>query len=188
MGITGRIFCYLGLILLIGCGGPSRFVHPATNLDLVKRVAILPFDNLSNEKNAGEIVQDIFTTELLAEGVFRVVEHGEVARVMREKGISPNKGLSAPEARVMGSSLNVQGVILGTVDVYEMARGGGGSLSYPLVAFSARLIEVEKGEVIWQASHSGSGLTLFYRFFGMGGKEISTVTREVADALLKTLK
>lgn len=184
----GRGLWYLGLILLIGCGGPSRYLHSSANLELVKRVAILPFDNLSNEKSAGEIVQDVFTTELLARGIFRVVEHGEVARMMREKGISPNKGLSAPEARLLGSSLNVQAVILGSVEVYEMARGGGGSLSYPLVAFSARMIEVEKGEVIWQAAHSGSGLTFTYRLFGMGGKEISTVTREIAEALLKTLE
>lgn len=178
---------FILFFLLANCRGPILYVHPSANFSLVKRVAILSFDNLTDERTAGEIVHDIFVTQLLSKGLFGVVEQGEVMRVIREKGLNPSKGLSANEARVLGRALNVQGIILGTVEVYEPSKRGG-NLSYPVVAFSVRMVEVEKGEVIWKAGHSRDGLTLLYRLFGLSSKEISTVTQELADALLATIE
>ncbi|MBI2876983.1 MAG: hypothetical protein HYY20_08890 [Candidatus Tectomicrobia bacterium] len=175
------------LFFLASCSGPTLYVHPSANFSLVKRVAVLPFDNLTDERTAGEIVHDIFVTQLLARGLFGVVEQGEVMRVIREKGLNPSKGLSATEAKTLGRALNIQGIILGTVEVYEPSKRGG-NISYPVVAFSVRMVEVEKGEVIWKTGYSKDGLTLPYRLFGLNSKEIPTLTQEVANALLKTIE
>jgi len=187
MAMKFLIFFFFLISFLAGCGSPTLYIHPSANLGLIRRVAVIPFKNLTNDRTAGQKVYDIFVTELLSMRLFDVIEYGEVARVMREKGIDPARGFSSDEIKLMGRSLDVQGIILGTVDVYKTMQAGG-MLSYPVVHFSVRLIEVQSGMVVWSAAHAGDGLTISYRLFGLGGKGESEVVKEVSREILRTLK
>jgi len=108
----------LTILLGLNCAGSNSttFVHPEYSFQYLERVAVVPFDNLSNDKGAGERVSRIFVTELLAKQVFDVVEPGEVSRVLMEKSLVRTSELTQEQIISVGTDLGVQGIILGTVN------------------------------------------------------------------------
>ena len=65
---------FLALLALAACGGPRRYVHPGLDPATMKRVAVLPFENLSTDRVVGEKALRLLVLELLASGVYEVVE------------------------------------------------------------------------------------------------------------------
>ena len=63
------------------------FLHENADLSTVRRVAVLPFENLTTDRFASERVRQIFVVELLSQGAFDVVETGEVNRVLRAQNV-----------------------------------------------------------------------------------------------------
>ena len=60
-----------------GCSGapePSTFTNPRFNFGFVERVAVLPFENLSTDRQAGARATRLMITELLASGAVDVVD------------------------------------------------------------------------------------------------------------------
>ena len=57
------------MLAFLACAHPPRiYIRPQTDLSEIKRIAVLPFDNLSGEQDAGEKITEIFTVELLRMG------------------------------------------------------------------------------------------------------------------------
>jgi TolB-like protein len=185
--IRKSIISFSLTIILTACGGPTRYINPAANFALIKKVAVIPFDNLTSDRTAGEKVTDIFVTELLAHKLFSVIEYGEVTKALKEKGLEGLKGLSSEQAKVLGRTLGVDGFILGTVNIYGVSRAGS-SLEYPKVTFSVRMLEAPSGILLWKATGRGDGLTWTYRLFGLGGKDVSVVTKEVSRQIIATMR
>ena len=74
-----RVVTMVGLlsaVLLSGCGGTgsTKFLHPEFDFGYVERVAVIPFDNLSNDQGAGARATRYFLSELLATEAFEVVD------------------------------------------------------------------------------------------------------------------
>lgn len=180
------IWIFLTVLILAGCAkGPVVYYHPDANLAYIKKVAVLPFVNVSNNKNAHELVRDVFVTELLSSGLFEVVNYGETLRALKEREISDVKGLSTEEAKRVGKRLDVQGIIIGTVNEYGMT---GRNLPYPEVSISISMIEVPSGVFVWKASHTAKGLTILYRVFGVGGKSNIEVAKKAVRSVVDSLK
>ncbi len=149
--------------LLAGCatlkGVPDSYFHPQADLAAIKKVAILPFENLTNDRFAGEKAANCFLVQVLEVGVFQVVEPGEVERVLNE--LLPGRRreetgkFDVGTIKKLGEELNVQAVILGAVNQYELAKSKAGS--YPQVGLTVRLVDVETGTIIWMVSHSLKG-------------------------------
>ena len=68
------------------------YVHPSADLTYIKTVAVVPFENLTQERGAGEKVVNVVAAEVLRRGVFDVVEFGEVTKVLREEGFNEEEG------------------------------------------------------------------------------------------------
>ena len=86
-GFNQRVlFLFLALFLNLYCTGPRMYVQPDADFSYIKKVAVLPFTNFTNDKFAGDKVRDVVTTEILIRGFFYVIERGEVSRVLREEG------------------------------------------------------------------------------------------------------
>jgi len=72
------------------------------------------------------------------------------------------------------------------VDTYEEKRDR--NYSYPVVALTLRLIDGASGQIIWQASGTETGYSTTERLFGITPKDLSQVSFQLVDRLLRTLK
>ena len=178
----------LAAMLAISCAGggmqPTRFTHPQIDFSFVERVAVLPFENLSNDQQAGFRATRLLITELLASGAVDVVEPGEVqAALSRFAGLTPRP--STEQLLSIGQALEVQAIIAGTVAQSEVVRSGGTGI--PVVTLDAQMVESETGAIIWAATHTEKGSGFAARVLGTGGEPISQTTRRCVQKLLDTL-
>ena len=179
-----------GLLFLLGCGGVKYYVKEGAEISYVERVAVLPFQNNTSEKHAAERMRDLVSTEILAMGLFDVVDKGVVDAALKEEGIALGKkgsvDLDKNTARRLGKVLGVQAFVVGSVDQYEESRRG--SFSYPVVSLTLRLIDAQTGTILWQASGGASGYSAWKRLMGLSPKDMTEVSMELVEKLLSTLK
>ncbi len=178
------------LVFLFGCGATSRvFVHPNTDMGYIKRVAVIPFENLTNEKYVGEKVSQVFLSEMLIAKDFDIVEPGEVSKALQVAQVNGNGNGSAifgPEGATnldliklqkITGQLNCQALVIGSVTSYEMVRVG--SEQYPQISLNVRLVDGKTGTIIWMSSFTkrgGPGVP----FIGFGEKyTLSELTQDV---------
>lgn len=171
---------------LSGChGGPPAYLHPTADLSFIKKVAVMPFNNLTGDQWAGHKVREVLIAELLLTGVFDVVEPGEVNRVLVKEKIENVSSLTADQIKRIGRGLGTQALILGTVEEYGESRSG--TLSAPLVTIALRMVDVQSGAIIWSVHHSKGGVGLMMRLFGIGSGTISEVTIGVVREAIDTM-
>ena len=177
----------LALFYLIGCGGSSVFIDPTFDFGYVERVAIVPFDNLSQQTQVlGKQATLAFTTELLSRKAFGIVEPGETAKVMADLNLTrPGGAPDMAQIQEMGKRLKVQGLIFGSVSQTSMVRSG--LTNNPVITLDVRLVETESGATVWAASRSAGRPGFFSTLFGVGGKADSEVLRQCIDEVLGTL-
>lgn len=183
------IFILAGFTLLFsGCGtkqSSETFLREDIDLDLVTRVAVLPFENYTKEQYIDERVRDVSITQVLALGIADVVDKGIVDSVMREEVIEPGKPIDLVNLKRLGQRLNVQAFLLGSVDEANEIRKG--SLTFPELALTMRLVDASGSIVLWQASGRRSGETLMGRIFGIAPKDQFYVTLKLTKKLLSSI-
>ena len=128
----------------------------------IERVAVVDFDFDRPEKgradrgriirpaNAGPILADIFAQHLLGSGLYQVVERGKIDQILSENDIDPAGIFAASNLDKLRKILNVDGLIVGAVLEYgdwRTAINWGGTSS-----FTARLVDIDTGLVIWATS------------------------------------
>lgn len=179
------------LVLLAGCGGGMKattYLNPEFDFSYVERVAVLPFENLSNDRQAGYRATSLMITELLASGAVDVVEPGEVrAALAKLPGAQRGRATvpSAEETISLGQDLGVQALIVGTVAQAETLRSG--SVSIPVITLDVHMVETETGSAVWAATHTEKGGGVSARVLGTGGEAISETTRRAVHQLVKAL-
>ncbi|PLX50881.1 MAG: hypothetical protein C0613_02285 [Desulfobulbaceae bacterium] len=185
-----RIVVLLLLLAMVtgGCarrGGLESFSRENIDIGFVRTIAVLPLQNNSNDEYAPERVRNITMTQVLGRGIFDVVDKGVVDSLLHEEAIDPGKPLDRQALRRLGQRLNVQAVMLGTIDLADEGRKG--SVVYPLLSVTMRLLEVESGLVIWQASASASGDSIWRRLFGLAAVGRFELTLGLVDKMLATI-
>lgn len=181
------ILLLVGALALAGCASgmaPTRFTHPRFDFGFVERVAVVPFENLANDRAAGPRVTRLVITELLASGAVDVVEPGEVQAALDRIGAR----ITAPSTEQvvsLGQTLGVQAVIVGTVTQSEVFRSG--AVDMPVVGLDVHMLETETGAAVWAATHTERASGLGPRLLGTGGEPISETTRRCVRRLLATL-
>ena len=155
------------LVLIVsGCGHTLErdYVGSESIIEEIKSVAVMPFENLTKFPDAGEIVAELFTTELYQSTPFKILDRNQAKRVMREKKIAPPQVIDRRFAQKIGRVLAVDGVFIGSVSEYwyrlekKKRRQAG---EEPAVGVNARLVDVASGEVVWASSHSRSSYDVF---------------------------
>lgn len=172
---------------LIGCGGmsPTVFLHPEFNFSYVERVAVIPFENLTNDQGAGYRATRLFISELLAKEAFEVVEPGEVKRVIEKYGTVRTADLTKDQIINIGKELKVQALFLGSINESTLQRTG--SSTNPVVTIITRLVETETGATIWSATNTQTGKSFWRSVFGGRDKSMSEVTRKCIHKVIGTL-
>lgn len=180
--------CLLSALFMLSCATavpPTTFANPRFDFAFVERVAVLPFENLSSDRQAGFRVSRLMLTELLATGAVDVVEPGEVVAALESVGVTRSRTPSADEVIALGQALEVQAVVIGTVAQSEVLRLGGAGR--PVVTLDATMLETETGAIVWSATHTEKGSAVGARVLGTGGEPISETTRRCLEVLVDSL-
>lgn len=129
------------------------------------RLAVLEFKNKADNQwwyhGGAEAAQDVFVTELVKSGKFRVVEREQLEALMREKNLTLSGDVDPSTAVRVGKLLGVNYILTGAVTEYgttdKGAHGSGigrlpgfsaGKRSF-VAALNARLIDTSTGEIVW---------------------------------------
>ncbi len=123
----------------------TRFTNPRFDFGYVERVAVVPFENLSNDPTAAPRVTRLVITELLASGAVDVVEPGEVQAALDRMGTRITTP-STEQVVSLGQSLGVQAVVVGSVTQSEVLRSG--AVQIPVVALDVHMLETETGTAV----------------------------------------
>ncbi len=176
------------IVNIPGCVGNNMesFVRPDTDLSFVKRVAVMPMQNNSKDAFVAERVRDMVITQLLANGVFDVVDKGLVDSALRDQAVNLSKGaMDAGVMKRLGQLLHVQAFMLGTIDNAERVQRG--AVSFPQLVITLRLVDVNNGIIFWQASGHNSGDSLAKRLFGLSSDDSFNVSFKLLRRLLATI-
>jgi hypothetical protein len=177
--------CVFSLLFFSACGGPVSYIHPTADLTYIETVAIVPFENLTQQKGAEGKVMNVVATEVLRRRVFDIVEFGEVTKVLREEGFKGDGSISKSVAERAAQRLNIQAFIVGSVEEYGVS--GTGQTSYPEVSVSLKMIDAKSYKILWEATHSVKGTTVLDRLFGISKKSSSDLAKELVAEMFDTL-
>ena len=173
------------LILLAGCATDDVYFEENMDFGSLQSVAVVPFQNLTGQEEAAERVRDTFMGMLLATEAVYVVPTGEVARGISRIGRIPAEGLSTEQIKRLANILDAQAVITGVLREYGSVRSGTATAN--MISLSLQMIEANDGLVVWSASSTKGGISVWDRLFGGGGEPMSTVTKKAIDDLLDKL-
>jgi hypothetical protein len=122
---------------------------------------------------------------LLATGAIYVLPPGEVARGLGTIGRIAPEGPSSEQVQKLSAALEVDAVFTGVVAEYGPVRSGTASAN--VVSVSVQLIENSSGMVVWSASSTKGGISVWDRLLGGGGEPMNAVTEKAVDDLLDRL-
>jgi len=188
---THFIVCILSLILffLVACASPYRasenYHDPDVDFALLRTIAVMPFSNLTNDKMAGERVRNSFMNSLFSTGALYVIPAGEVARGISRAGIDNPWTPSGEEVSKLAAIVGADSVITGVVTEYGEVRSG--AVTANVISVSMQMIEKESRKVIWSASTTKGGISVWDRLFGGGGEPMEDVTQAAVDDIIKKL-
>jgi len=174
-------------VILGACSGAvstTDFANSQFDFGYVERVAVLPFENLSGDRQAGVRTTRLLITELLATGAVDVVEPGDVQAALAK---IPGGGNPPTNQEVikLGQTLGVQAIIRGSVTESQVLRSG--NVTYPVVTLDIHMIETETGQSVWAGTHTEKGGNWGAQFLGTGAEPISATTRKCVRALLEVM-
>jgi len=176
------------MALPCGCGVKTQtksFLREDVELGYVQRVAVLPFENNSDDQHVAARVRDLTITQGLAMGLFDMVDKGLIDSVLGEEAIDPGSALDAPTVKRLGQRLNVQALLLGAVD--QAGEGRRGNFSFPEIALTLRLVDVNTGILLWQTSGYGNGYSIWGRLFGLAPRDSFMVNLKTVQRILETV-
>jgi hypothetical protein len=180
-----RCYAVVSLLCLFiaACSGAGRY-YVDTNMDFgaIRTVAIMPFENLTAEKTAGDRVRDVFTNILLSSGQVYALPPGEVSRAALRAGITDPEHPAIEGIIKLAAISHVDAVITGVVREYGEVRSGGAASN--IVSFSLQMIEAQSGRIIWSASSTKGGIGAKDRLLGGGGQPMNDVTEEAVNDIL----
>jgi TolB-like protein len=175
----------VGIMALSGCASrPTRYIHPNADLGALKKVAILPFENVSGQAGASDKVHKIFLVELLSLEAFDVVEPGMVSKALKGETAGSPDQLTPDDLKRIGGALGADGLFMGQVVDYADSRGQN---TAPEVTLQFRLVEVASGATVWSTSQTRSGVKTSTRLFGVSSDSVTETTRKIIRKQLATL-
>ncbi|MGH9360568.1 MAG: CsgG/HfaB family protein [Thermoanaerobaculia bacterium] len=173
------------------------------------RIAVLEFKSKAENQwwwhNGSAAAQDVFVTELVKSGKFRVVEREQLAALMQEKNLTLSGDLDPATAVRVGKLLGVNYLLTGAVTEYGVTDVGAhapGVRRLPgfsagkrnfVAAMNARLIDTSTGEIVWADEARGEESSVKVNVGGFGGgvdddRMFDKVMKPVIQQLTASLK
>src|SRR5512132_3630652 len=117
-------------------------------------VAVVPFVNLSERRNAGEIVAALFMAHLSRLEQFRVIDTGVVRAELLSARIIMDGGLSVTDAETVAALIDAEFIVGGRVLRYDDYEGASGLAK---VEFSTLMIQRKTRRVVWSSDSYNQG-------------------------------
>lgn len=136
-------------------------------------VAVLPFENLTDHPKAGKVMTRLMLTELYRQHTFSVREAPHREQRL-QYGMAADT-LPTQKVRELAHTLNVDGVLLGSVTEYRYQHG---LREEPVVGLSVRMVRTCDGKVVWAANRGVVGRGFFNR------ESLSQVGQRIVAALV----
>lgn len=149
------------------------------------RIAVLEFKNKADNQwwwhGGAAAAQDVFVTELVKSGKFRVIDREQLAALMQEKNLSIGGDIDPASAVKAGKLLGCQYFLTGAVTEYGATttqahgRGVGGVPGFSggkktfVAAMNARIIDTTTGEIVWADEARGEDAKFNLSIGGFGG-------------------
>ncbi len=155
------------------------------------------------QANIGKGISDLLVDKLTNDGVYRVIERNAIDKVTNEQNFSNSDRVDPTTAAKIGHILGVDAVITGSITTfgrddqshnygggaasiiggkYGKALGSiGSSKSKAVVAVTARMIDVNTGEVLASATSRGES-TRSSKNFNVGGEGVGSTSGGAAEA------
>jgi curli biogenesis system outer membrane secretion channel CsgG len=151
------------------------------------RIAVLEFENKADSgwswwhDRGAAAMQDVFVTELVKSGKFRVIDRERLDALMREKNLSLSGAVDPSTAVRAGKLLGVEYFLVGAVTEYgatETGAHGRGVRGLPgfsagkktfVAAANARIINAETGEIVWADEARAEDAHMKLSIGGFGG-------------------
>ena len=179
---------FLALLVVSGCrsnGVPTYHISEDIDFSFYKKVAVMPLDNMTSEKYAGDIVRQVVISEILASGLLDAVVPGEVMNAVNELGIKTITSLNATQIKLLGDALGVEAVIMGSVEEYGMVKAG--SASAPQVTITLMMADSGTGSIVWSITKTRGGASFMARHFGARHETISETVLMLVREAIQTL-
>jgi curli biogenesis system outer membrane secretion channel CsgG len=202
------------LVVTLCCAFLVTVVAVAGAANAKPRIAVLEFKNKADNqwwyRGGAAAAQDVFVTELVKSGRFRVIEREALDALMREKNLSLSGDVDPSTAVRAGKLLGVDYMLVGSVTEYgttssrvDTPSGSVGGRWVPgvnvgkntfVAAMNARLIETETGEIVWADEGRGEESNARVRVGGVGGgvdndeRMFDKVLKPVIQQLVASLK
>ncbi len=182
-----KILLYSSFILLVACAttGSDTYIDPNMDFGAIKTVAVMPFASLTRDPVIAERVRDVFINKLLSTGAVYVLPTGEVARGVARSEIQNPTAPSGEEIVKLGGIVKVQAIITGVVREYGEVRSG--TTSANIISLSLQMIETQTGKIVWTASSTKGGISIWDRLFGGGGQPMNIITEKAVNDLINRL-
>ncbi|GAB4486890.1 MAG: hypothetical protein OHK006_15270 [Thermodesulfovibrionales bacterium] len=116
------------------------------DMEATYRVAVMPFQNKSGQQDVGMVAASLFLVALARHPQFMPVEYGDVREAIVRSRIMSKGQLDYRNIRQINEQLRVDGILVGTVDIYN---DGVSTNSPPRATISARLLDAPKQRVLW---------------------------------------
>lgn len=174
------------------------------------RIAVLEFKNKAEGQwwyhGGAEAMQDVFVTELVKSGKFRVIDREQLAALMQEKNLSLAGDIDPKTAIKAGKLLGCQYFLTGAVtefgaqgtSAHAPGIGGlpgfsGGKKTFTAAA-NARIIDTTTGEILWADEARGEDAHFRLSIGGIGGgvdfddRQFDKVMKPVVLQLVASIK
>lgn len=168
------------LTVIAGCTTyRTDYLKPGSSSPTAGKVAVLPFENLTEYPSAGQIAAELTETELFATGRFDILPLAETRRRLKEKNLDPADVLKNERLSVIADLLGVHTLLIGSVSEYRYKRGLGED---PAVGINGRLVVAATGDVLWAASESNTGEGHWF-----AKRTLNTVAQQTCRRLVQSL-
>jgi TolB-like protein len=179
----------IGLLLasVTGCAPTIRvYVNPDADLAFYKKIAVLPFSDLSGNGLAAPRVTRAFVTELILTNRYQIVQPEEFVAALNRMRVYPANGVYDPaQLKNAALELGATGILRGAVTEYQMTRDGSGDM--PVIGFDAELLDVNTGNIVWRSSITKRAKGRI-AVMGSGSRSLGRLTQEACVDMVARLR
>lgn len=182
-----NLFCFLSFlscfflfafssVAATGNGFNNNF---SQSVVVLKNIAILPFENLSENPAATKIIAELVKKELRGKGWVFITRDEAVEEFLAKRRIRYTGGITRLAVREIGKVLAIDAVLVGSINQFSDANG---KIN---VSVTARLVNTIDGSMIWADTLSYTD-TEFVGLLGLGHiTSIDVLSSRVAKDLVK---
>jgi curli biogenesis system outer membrane secretion channel CsgG len=197
--MRNAVLCLAVLAIMGGWAGAAAQTQaaPAAPQGRKKRVAVFDFDYATvhgsvaalfgQDVDVGKGITDLLVTDLVKDGSYSVIERKALDKILKEQNFSNSDRADPNSAAKIGKLLGVDAMIVGSITQFgnetkntNIGGGGGGfggfglggvghKKSKAIVAVTARLVDIDTGEILGVAEGKGESSRESTSLLGGGG-------------------